>query len=156
VATVVLKLFQIVQPHVAVFGQKDAQQVAVIQRMVRDLMLDVEVAVRPIVRDPDGVALSSRNVRLSNDERLAARAIPRAFDAARRMFDDGQRLPEHIAGAAREALGAEDRLNVDYVEVVDPEWFEPLEATSERMLLVVAVFAGRTRLIDNLLLAAAR
>jgi pantoate--beta-alanine ligase len=94
-------------------------------------------------------------VRLSTEDRLAARAIPRALEAARRMFIDGQRAPEHIAGAARELLAADERLSIDYVEVVDPEWFEPLDAPAERMLLLVAVYAGRVRLIDNQLLDAA-
>jgi pantoate--beta-alanine ligase len=130
VATVCLKFFNIVQPELAFFGQKDAQQVAVIRQMVRDLHLNLEVEVVPTVRDPDGLALSSRNLRLSADERRRALAIPRALAAALRAGDDPAR-------AARAELGG---LEVDYVEVAIFDG-EPT--------LVIAARAGATRLIDN-------
>jgi len=153
VATVVTKLFEIVRPEVAVFGQKDAQQALVIRRMVRDLMIDVEVVVAPTKRDEDGVALSSRNVYLSADERRAAGAIPRALAAARRALAQGERDPERIVAAARAVLDAEPLLRLDYLALVDAETLDPLERARGEMLLAVAVFAGKTRLIDNEVLA---
>ena len=152
-ATVVTKLFEIVRPEVAVFGQKDAQQALVIRRMVRDLMIDVEVVVAPTKRDEDGVALSSRNVYLSADERRAAGAIPRALAAARRALAQGERDPERIVAAARAVLDAEPLLRLDYLALVDAETLDPLERARGEMLLAVAVFAGKTRLIDNEVLA---
>src|SRR5262245_21415075 len=148
VATVVTKLFEIVRPRVAVFGQKDAQQALVIRRMVRDLLIDVEIVVAPTKRDEDGVALSSRNVYLSAEERKAARAIPRALAAARREAD-----PAKIVAAARAVLDAEPLLRLDYLALVDAETLDPVERAGGQMLLAVAVFAGKTRLIDNELLA---
>jgi len=153
VATVVTKLFEIVRPEVAVFGQKDAQQALVIRRMVRDLMIDVEVVVAPTKRDEDGVALSSRNVYLSADERRAAGAIPRALAAARRALAQGERDPERIVAAARAVLDAEPLLRLDYLALVDAETLDRLERARGEMLLAVAVFAGKTRLIDNEVLA---
>lgn len=149
VATVVLKLFEIVQPAVAAFGQKDAQQAILIQRMVKDLMLNVEILVLPIVRDADGVALSSRNVRLSAEERRSGRAIPRALEAARRAVAEGVRDPAKVVLAARQILDAEPLLRVDYVELVDGSELKPVTSLEGEMLLAVAVFAGDTRLIDN-------
>ena len=154
VATVVTKLFEIVRPHVAAFGQKDAQQALVVRRMARDLLLDVEILVVPTVRDEDGVALSSRNVYLSTDERRAARAIPRALEEARRTLERGERDAERILAAARGALSAERILRIDYLALVDAETLEPVGRAEGEMLLAVAVFAGKTRLIDNALLAA--
>jgi len=153
VATVVTKLFEIVRPEVAVFGQKDAQQALVIRRMVRDLIIDVEVVVAPTKRDEDGVALSSRNVYLSADERRAAGAIPRALAAARRALAQGERDPERIVAAARAVLDAEPLLRLDYLALVDAETLDRLERARGEMLLAVAVFAGKTRLIDNEVLA---
>jgi pantoate--beta-alanine ligase len=149
VATVVLKLFEIVKPDVAAFGQKDAQQAILIQTMVRDLMLDVEIAVLPTVRDEDGVALSSRNVNLSPEERRAARAVPRALRAAEDSIRGGERDAEAVESAAREVLEAESLLRVDYVAVVDTTRLKPLSRIEGEALVAVAVFAGRTRLIDN-------
>jgi pantoate--beta-alanine ligase len=154
VATIVLKLFEIVRPHVAAFGQKDAQQVAVVQRMVRDLLMDVEILVLPTKRDEDGVALSSRNANLSPEERNAARAIPRALEAVRAAIAAGATDPEEVLAAAREILAAEPLLRVDYLALVDPERFERVTRLQSAMLLVVAIFAGKTRLIDNLPLRA--
>jgi pantoate--beta-alanine ligase len=149
VASVVLKLLNVVSPHVAAFGQKDAQQAIILQRMARDLLLDVEILVMPIVRDHDGVALSSRNVRLSPDERRAATAIPRALEAASAAIAAGERDPARVVEAARAILEAEPLLRVDYVELVDTETMQPVATAEGEMLLAVAAFSGRTRLIDN-------
>jgi len=149
VATVVTKLFEIVRPHVAVFGQKDAQQALVIRRMVRDLRIDVEIVVGPTRRDDDGVALSSRNVYLSADERKAARAIPRALAAARTAWERGERDARKIVATARAVLDAEPLLRLDYLALVDADTLDPVERAGGEMLLAVAVFAGKTRLIDN-------
>jgi pantoate--beta-alanine ligase len=153
VATVVLKLLDVVQPHVVAFGQKDAQQAVIVQRMTRDLLLDAEILVLPIVRDEDGVALSSRNVRLSPAERRAAQAIPRALHEAERAIEQGERDPGRIVKIARDVLEAEPVLRVDYVELVDTAKLQPVAAVEGEMLLAVAVFAGKTRLIDNIVVA---
>jgi pantoate--beta-alanine ligase len=150
VATVVTKLFAAVSPHVAAFGQKDAQQTLVVQRLVRDLLLDVEILVVPTARDEDGVALSSRNVYLSPEERRAARAIPRALEAARAAVEAGEREGAEIVRAARAPIEAEPLLRIDYVALVDTLRLEPIERAGGEMLLTIAVFAGSTRLIDNL------
>jgi len=152
VATVVLKLFNVVQPDLAAFGQKDAQQLAVIRRMVKDLLLDVELLEVPIARDEDRVALSSRNVYLTPEQRVAAAAIPRALDAARETVAAGRRSAEDVLQAVNAVIGAEPLLRVDYVAVVDRETFLPRETAEEGSLLVLAVFAGEIRLLDNVAL----
>jgi len=152
VATVVTKLFAIVDPHVAAFGQKDAQQAIVIKTLVRDLMLNVEILVLPTKRDEDGVAMSSRNTLLSPEERRAARAIPRALEAARAALSGGEKDPGKIVAAAKAVIAAEPLLKIDYLELVDPERLDPVVKPGGEMLLAVAVFAGSTRLIDNSLL----
>jgi pantoate--beta-alanine ligase len=154
VATVVLKLFEAVQPHLAVFGQKDAQQCLVVRRMVRDLLLDVEVVVLPTRREDDGLAMSSRNVYLSPDERRAARAIPRALEAARAAVAAGEREAGAVLAAARAPILAEPLLRIDYLELVDAGSLAPLSRAQGEMLIVAAVFAGTTRLIDNLAVSA--
>lgn len=151
VATVVMKLFAIVGPDVAAFGQKDAQQAILIQTMVRDLMLDVEVLVLPTVRDEDGLALSSRNIHLSQEDRRAARAIPRALKAAEEAMRAGERDAGAVEEIARRTLEAEPLLRVDYVAVVDTEKLQPASRLQDEVLVAVAVFAGRTRLIDNVI-----
>jgi pantoate--beta-alanine ligase len=152
VATVVTKLLEIVNPHLAAFGQKDAQQALIVKTLVRDLMLNVEVLVLPTLREPDGLAMSSRNVQLSEDERRAAGAIPRALDAAAASVAAGERDPGTILATARAVLAGEPLLKVDYVELVDPERLDPVTRLPGESLLVVAVFAGATRLIDNVVL----
>ena len=154
VATVVLKLFQIVTPHLAAFGQKDAQQSLIIRRMVRDLMLDIEILVAPTKREEDGLALSSRNVYLSPEERRAARAIPRGLEAVQAAVDAGERDAAALLAAARRVIEAEPLLRIDYLQLVDSERLAPLSRADGEMLLVAAIFAGRTRLIDNLPLRA--
>jgi pantoate--beta-alanine ligase len=153
VTTIVLKLFEIVQPHMAAFGRKDAQQCVVIQRMVDDLMLDVEIVVLPIVRDEHGLALSSRNKYLSHEELAAARAIPAALDAARKVVAEGQTGSIEVVAAAMDVLAAEELLRIDYVELVDRESLEPAATVDREVLLLIAAYCGETRLIDNTLLA---
>jgi len=152
VTTIVLKLLHIVQPHVAVFGQKDAQQAWIVHRMVEDLRVDAEIVTVPTVRDADGLALSSRNAYLSPDERDAARAIPRALDAAREARGAPAATVDSVAAAAHSALAAESGIRVDYVEIVDTDTFEPATSLDGPRLLLVAAHSGRTRLIDNTLL----
>jgi len=150
VATVVLKLFNIVMPDVAYFGQKDAQQAVIIRRLVRDLNLDVEIRVMPIVRDVDGLALSSRNTYLSAEERKASLAIPRSLEVARRLIEEGERDTSVIKAKIEEIIKAEPRLRIDYVEIVDPEELQPIEKITDEALIALAVYCGGTRLIDNL------
>ena len=152
VATVVTKLFEIVSPHVAAFGQKDAQQAIVIRTLVRDLMLNVEVLVLPTKRELDGLAMSSRNARLSPEQRSGAAAIPRALEAAKAALEAGERDPAKIVGAAKAILSAERLLKIDYVELVDTERLDPVAKAHGDMLFAVAVYAGTTRLIDNIVL----
>jgi pantoate--beta-alanine ligase len=154
VATVVLKLFEIVQPTIAAFGQKDAQQTVVIERMAKDLMLDVEVLVLPTLRDENGLALSSRNRFLDGEQRQAALAIPRALAAAREVVAEGERRAGRVVAAAREVLEAEELITLDYVDLVDRERFERAEQLEGEMLLIVAAKVGDTRLIDNITLRA--
>jgi pantoate--beta-alanine ligase len=151
VATVVLKLLNIVKPHVVAFGQKDAQQAVILERMARDLLFDTEILVLPIVRDDDGVALSSRNVRLSPAERRAAQAIPRALKAAEAAIEQGERDAATVVKAVRELLEAEPILRVDYVELVDTARLQPVALLGGEVLLAIAVYSGKTRLIDNVI-----
>lgn len=152
VATVVTKLFAIVEPHIAAFGQKDAQQALVIKALVRDLMLNVEVLVLPTKREEDGVAMSSRNALLTPGQRQAAAAIPRALEAAKSTLSAGERDAGRILAAAREVLEAEPILRIDYLELVDTERLNPVPRAQGEMLLALAVLAGTTRLIDNIVL----
>ena len=152
VATVVLKLFEIVQPHYAYFGRKDAQQVRIVQQMVRDLNLDTEIVVCPIVREPDGLAMSSRNAYLSGEERKAATVLSRALRAAETELAAGVRDSLELQRAMHKVLAAEPSARVDYVEIVNAETFEPVVRVSRRSYAVVAVHVGKARLIDNLLI----
>lgn len=151
VATVVLKLFRLVRPDLAVFGEKDAQQLAVIRRMAADFHLDVEVVAGPTVREDDGLALSSRNVRLGPGERRAAtvlfRALREAEAAARRQGHGGS--AEAVRRVLRAALTGEPSARVDYAEVVHADTFQPAERLEGELVLPVAVWIGDTRLIDN-------
>jgi pantoate--beta-alanine ligase len=150
VATVVLKLLEIVQPHFAYFGRKDAQQVRIISQMARDLNLDTEIVVCPIVREADGLALSSRNAYLDADERKAATILHRALTAARDELAAGTRDALSLQSAMRRVLASEPLAAVDYAEVVDADAFEPVTRVSRPCYAVLAVFLGKTRLIDNL------
>ncbi len=155
VATVVLKLFGIVTPDVAYFGQKDAAQVAVIRVMVEDLNLPVRVVVCPIVRESDGVALSSRNRYLSASERVEARALSAALRHVEAMAGAGATEAWRLRDTLHEDLGASPGLRIDYAEVVDPETLLPLASTVRGALVAVAAWIGSTRLIDNILLTPA-
>jgi len=150
VTTVVAKLFAIVQPDRAYFGEKDAQQLAVVRRMVRDLNLPVEIVAGATVREPDGLAMSSRNQRLSPDERRAAAAIYRALQAAGEQIRVGAADPEVARLRALEVLATEPLLRVEYLEIVDPLLIEPVQRIQDEVLVAAAVWAGSTRLIDNI------
>jgi len=151
VATVVLKLFNIVQPDRAYFGRKDAQQCVVVSRLVRDLNLPVEIVVCPIVREPDGLAMSSRNAYLNPDERQAARVLYQSLCRARELMQGGERRAQVIAGEMRRLIAQEPRARLDYVAVVDADTFEPVERIGGRLVIPLAVQVGRARLLDNLL-----
>jgi pantoate--beta-alanine ligase len=152
VATVVLKLLEICTPRFAYFGRKDAQQAQIIRQMARDLSLDPEIVVCPIVREPDGLAMSSRNVYLSPSERRAATVLYRALDAARQAIVAGERDAARLIAAARAVLAGEPLAKTDYVEVVDADSFETIVRVRGKCLIVLAVRIGATRLIDNLLI----
>ena len=150
VATVVAKLFNAVQPQRAYFGQKDAQQAAVIRRMVRDLDYPIEVVVCPTVREADGLAMSSRNSYLNPQERLAATVLYRALCSARAAFQEGEREAELLRQLMRDVLADEPAARVQYVSCADPDTLLENEGTVGRALLSMAVYVGKTRLIDNL------
>ena len=153
VTTVVAKLFNIIQPDVAVFGQKDAQQLAVVRKMVADLHIPVEVMAGPTTRDTDGLALSSRNAYLSKSQREGARIIPRTLDKIKTMVDAGERRAERVMAEATHLMAEEGRVRVIYVAVVDPNTMKKqLEIEPGNSLLVVAAWVDQTRLIDNILL----
>jgi len=149
VATVVAILFDLVGAERSYFGQKDAQQVLVIRRMAADLAIPIEVVGCPTVREPDGLALSSRNVHLSSDERTAAPVLRRALVAARARWESGERSGDALRGAMREILAGEPLAIVDYVSVADAATLAELDRVDARALLSVAVRFGTTRLIDN-------
>jgi pantoate--beta-alanine ligase len=152
VCTVVLKLLQIVQPHFAYFGRKDAQQARIIQQMAGDLNLDTEIVVCPIVREPDGLALSSRNAFLNPEERKAATILYQALLAARQELSAGTRDSQDLQRVIRKVIAGESLANMDYAEIVDAETFEPVIRVAKRSYIVLAVRVGKTRLIDNLLI----
>ncbi len=152
VTTVVAKLFNIVAPKVALFGNKDFQQLAVIRRMVRDLNMDLEIVGMPIVREADGLAMSSRNARLDEGERQSALCLSRSLAAARAAFAGGETSVQALAGVALAVIEAEDAAQVDYLEFRDQDSLEALEEADERTLLALAVRVGSVRLIDNCLL----
>ncbi len=152
VATVVSKLFHVVQPHVAYFGQKDYQQSLIIRRMVRDLDLGIEIVVLPTVREPEGLALSSRNAYLSPSERKAAAVLAAALRWAEGEFARGGRRAGALAEGMRRLIAAEPAAAIDYVEVRDAEDLTPLETIDRPAVAALAVRIGRTRLIDNTLL----
>ena len=149
VTTVVAKLFQAVGPDKAYFGQKDAQQAAVIRQMVKDLDFPVEIVVCPIVREADGLAMSSRNVYLNTEERKAATVLFRSLSAAKSAFDSGEREAEKIRALVREIIAAEPLARLQYVSCADYDTLEELEQVIGKALLSMAVYLGKTRLIDN-------
>ena len=149
VATVVAKLFNIIQPDSAYFGEKDYQQLCIIRRMVQDLNFPIEIVPVPIYRDADGLALSSRNVYLDQDQRAAAPALYRALMTARRMIEDGERNADVVKQASGWILAAEQRLRQEYFEIVDPVELQPVSEVTEEVRIAGAVWVGKTRLIDN-------
>ena len=149
VATIVSKLFHITQPHLAVFGQKDYQQLAIIRRMVRDLDFGIEIEGVPIVREPDGLALSSRNAYLSKEQRVAALALSRGLAAAEATVKAGERSAAAIVAAARAPIEAEALARIDYVELRDARTLKAVARVQAPVVMALAVFFGSTRLIDN-------
>jgi pantoate--beta-alanine ligase len=151
VATVVLKLFEIVQPRLAYFGRKDAQQARILTQMTVDLDLDTQLVVCPIVREPDGLALSSRNVYLKGNDRRSATVLYRALDNARSEIAVGQRDAARLLVAIRHLIDSEPGLKLDYAEIVDADTLEPVLHLRRTCLILLAAFVGGTRLIDNAL-----
>lgn len=156
VATVVAKLFNIVKPHFAVFGQKDYQQLKIIERMVKDLNMDLEIVPYPTVRDEDGLAMSSRNTYLSKDERARALLISAGLAEAERLFRNGTRDASVIQREVEAILKSREGIEIEYVSVVDPETLEDIEQIGDKALVAVACLVGKTRLIDNKLLLEGR
>ncbi|MGH7794752.1 MAG: pantoate--beta-alanine ligase [Candidatus Binatia bacterium] len=153
VATVVAKLFNVVQPHVAVFGEKDYQQLQVIRRLVRDLSMSVEIIGHPIVREADGLALSSRNAYLTAAERTAAVCLSRALCKAERLFKGGEASAQALIRNARAELDKEPLAGVEYVKLCDAETLDDIETIDDAAVLALAVLIGKARLIDNRVLA---
>src|SRR5580704_1391992 len=153
VATVVAKLFHIIDPDAAFFGQKDAAQLAVIRRMVRDLNFRVEIVGCPIVREPDGLAMSSRNAYLNPDERRRALVLQRALLRVQQEFQAGESSSIPLIAAGKDMFTREPHVTLDYFEIVDPDTLDPVDRITQNSLVAVAAFVGATRLIDNLLLA---
>ena len=147
--TVVLKLFHIVAPDRAYFGQKDAQQLAVIKRMVRDLNVDIEIIGCPIVREEDGLAKSSRNTYLNEAERKAALVLSRSLKAGRELLESGETKAAAIRQAVIQEIEKEPLAKIDYVEIVDFDTITPVDEVNGSILAAIAVYIGKTRLIDN-------
>jgi pantoate--beta-alanine ligase len=152
VSTVVCKLFEIVRPDRAFFGQKDAAQVALLRKMARDLDMDVEIVVCPIVREADGLAMSSRNAYLNPEQRKQALALSRSLQRVRAAVDAGERDATNLAEVGRQAIATEPGAKLDYFAIVDADTLEPIDKVSKGTLVAVAAWVGTTRLIDNLLL----
>jgi len=150
VCSVVLRLFNIIQPDVAVFGEKDYQQFLVIEKMVRDLHLDIKVIPGPIVRESDGLAMSSRNARLSKDDRIAASLIPRAFKLAKEYISNGGNNISKAREIFAEIVLSSPRMKIDYIEILNSENLGSLEELEGEILIAVAIFCGEVRLIDNI------
>jgi len=154
VATVVAKLFHIVEADKAFFGQKDAAQVAVLRRMVRNLHFPVEIVVCPIVREPDGLAMSSRNAYLNPQERKSALQLHRSLNEVQRRFEQGERNPTNLIEAGKQVLAQDPGVRLDYLSIVDPDTLAPVRKLTGKSLVAVAAFVGGTRLIDNVVLRA--
>ena len=152
VTTVVAKLFNAVQPHKAYFGQKDAQQAAVIRRMSADLNFPLEVVVCPTVREPDGLAMSSRNVYLEANQRKAATVLYRSLSAAKVAYDQGERDAEKLRRIMKEVIESEPLVQMQYISCADYDTLQELDKVTGKALLSMAVFIGKTRLIDNFVL----
>lgn len=152
VTTVVAKLFYIVEPDAAFFGQKDAAQLAIIRRMVRDLNFPVEIVACPIVRDKDGLAMSSRNSYLDADQRAHALALSRALTRIAHVWQNGEADPHTLLSAGREEIEKEKTVRLDYLELVNPNTLDPMQKADKGALVAIAAWIGTTRLIDNILL----
>jgi pantoate--beta-alanine ligase len=150
VCTVVAKLFNVLQPNAAVFGEKDFQQLAIIRRMVRDLSYKIDIVAVPTVRESDGLACSSRNAYLNSDERKQAAVLRRALLAAR---DSDKKSAKEIVNLARQTISEAPLVRIDYVDLVDAETLQPIDSIKPNSLLAVAVYFGKTRLIDNIILS---
>ncbi|HEX2330361.1 MAG TPA: pantoate--beta-alanine ligase [Candidatus Angelobacter sp.] len=153
VTTVVSKLFHIVQPDKAFFGQKDAAQVAVIRKMVRDLNFDLEIVVCPIVREPDGLAMSSRNAYLDPTQRKQALVLSRSLTHVQELIDRGELMTDALITAGKQTIASEPGARLDYFEIVDPDTLNPVEDVAKGALVAVAAYVGATRLIDNVLIS---
>lgn len=151
VTTVVLKLFHIVDPHFAYFGQKDAQQMVIIRKMVADLNLDVEIVRLPILREPDGLAMSSRNTYLTPEERKAATVLYRALQHAQKCIDEGERKSKTLMKEIREIIESEPLARIDYISITDTVELKELKTLKGKCLIALAVYFGSTRLIDNII-----
>ncbi|MCM8765947.1 MAG: pantoate--beta-alanine ligase, partial [Candidatus Omnitrophica bacterium] len=149
VTTVVTKLFNIVKPDIAYFGQKDAQQARVIEKMVEDLNMDIKIKIMPIVREKDGLAMSSRNVYLSSEERKKAVSLYLALRKAEGLITQGEREPEKIIEEMKKILVKSGVSRIDYIEIVDSQNLKPLKKIKGKFLIALAVWIGKTRLIDN-------
>jgi len=152
VTTVVAKLFLCTKPHLAVFGEKDFQQLVVIQRMVKDLGFDIQIIAAPIVREPDGLAMSSRNAYLNLEERKAAVCLSQSLFEAQKLFTDGQRTAALLIDAARKRIAAEPLARIDYIKICDTETLEDIVTITRDAVMAIAVFIGKARLIDNIVL----
>ena len=152
VTTVVSKLFHIIEPDIAFFGQKDAAQSAVIRRLMRDLNFPVEIVICPIVREPDGLAMSSRNVYLSTEDRQSALVLHRSLGLVEEKFRAGEKDAAQLIAIARQVFAQKPQVRLDYFEIVDPDTLDPVERIQQPALVAVAAYVGSTRLIDNLIL----
>lgn len=152
VTTVVAKLFHIIEPDAAFFGQKDAAQLAVIRRMVRDLNFPVEIVGCPIVREADGLAMSSRNAYLNQEERRQALVLQRSLQSVRQFFQEGERDSTKLVAEGKGVFDGEPLVRLDYFEIVNPETLDPVAVVSAKTLVAVAAYVGATRLIDNVVL----
>jgi pantoate--beta-alanine ligase len=152
VTTVVAKLFNCIKPHSAIFGQKDFQQLMVIKRMVHDLDFDIEIVGAPIVREPDGLAMSSRNTYLSAEQRIAALCLSQSLDAAHALFAAGERNSASLIEHVRKTISAEKLARIDYIKVCDVESIDDVTLITRDAVMALAVFFGRARLIDNIVL----
>jgi pantoate--beta-alanine ligase len=152
VTTIVAKLFHIIEPDAAFFGQKDAAQLALIRRMVQDLNFRIEVVACPIVRESDGLAMSSRNAYLNREERGRALVLQRSLQQVQQEFQKGERIAARLIATAKKVFAREPQVVLDYFEIVDPDTLDPVERISQKTLVVVAAYAGTTRLIDNTVL----
>jgi pantoate--beta-alanine ligase len=151
VTTVVAKLFNIVKPHIAYFGQKDYQQAIVIKRMIEDLNFDLEIVIMPIIRDKDGLALSSRNAYLNDKERKAATILYKSLQQAKKLLDSGEKQPDKIITSMNNLINTEKLAKTQYIEIVDSKTLKPVKIIEKEVLIAIAVKIGKARLIDNVL-----